>query len=285
MAPNLSKREDDENKVLPKIISGEAPLVVVLSPHLDDAVFSLGGAIASCTRQAGKVTILTIFAGIPTRLPQVGRHFHDKYNLPPNIVTLRRCEDVRAASVVGAQTVHLNHLDAIYRHRDGDGSFLSMRDVLSADMNMEADLVSDVMQALTNCAAMLHADIVCVPLGIGGHIDHLITREAAERWVASKSTHHTVLQFYEDFPYVARATGDWLYDMTSGARPLLIEASEQDWKIKLQAVACFSSQISIMWSGGLSYEAEMLAYARRLPTEVQFAERVWQREIERDQEA
>ena len=37
--------------------------VVVVSPHLDDAVLSLGGAISRASRAGAHVTVLTVLAG------------------------------------------------------------------------------------------------------------------------------------------------------------------------------------------------------------------------------
>src|SRR2546430_16941660 len=39
--------------------------VVVVSPHLDDAVLSLGGAISRASRAGAHVTVLTVLAGGP----------------------------------------------------------------------------------------------------------------------------------------------------------------------------------------------------------------------------
>ncbi|MDP9436492.1 MAG: PIG-L family deacetylase, partial [Actinomycetota bacterium] len=39
--------------------------VAVVSPHLDDAVFSLGASIRGAVRRGTRVEVLTVLAGLP----------------------------------------------------------------------------------------------------------------------------------------------------------------------------------------------------------------------------
>src|SRR5258705_9935407 len=84
------------------------PTTLVISPHLDDAALSLGGAIAAWAR-TGRVVIATVYtAGPPlASVPRSMRKFAD--------YTTRRAEDAAAAAVLGAETVWLDRIERAFR--------------------------------------------------------------------------------------------------------------------------------------------------------------------------
>ncbi len=94
----------------------------VLSPHLDDAVFSLGAGIACAARHGSPVRVVTVFSGDPTtdapasewdRLPG--------WTTEREAVLARRREDVEAMRIVGAEARWLPFADETYgRPRDPD---------------------------------------------------------------------------------------------------------------------------------------------------------------------
>src|SRR5437764_2009359 len=93
-----------------------------LSPHLDDAVLSCGGTIADLVAGGEDVSALTFFAGqgVPPFAP-LATELHACWGSPPDVVKLRRAEDVAALARLGASALHEDVPDAIYR-RDQDGS-------------------------------------------------------------------------------------------------------------------------------------------------------------------
>jgi LmbE family N-acetylglucosaminyl deacetylase len=95
--------------------------VLVVSPHLDDAVLSIGGRIADQVAAGATVTVFTVFAGVvqPPFSP-VAREYHELWGLPSDPVGFRRGEDTAALGVLGATARHGDFPDCIYR-RDGDG--------------------------------------------------------------------------------------------------------------------------------------------------------------------
>jgi len=102
-----------------------SPLHIFLSPHLDDAVFSCGGAIAALTKAGERVVVVTVTAASPDlrRLPESARSLHSLWGIAGDAVAARRKEDFAAAALLGFEPVHLDFLDAIYR-TDSHGRFL-----------------------------------------------------------------------------------------------------------------------------------------------------------------
>jgi LmbE family N-acetylglucosaminyl deacetylase len=94
--------------------------VVVVSPHLDDAVFSLGAAVARSSRGGGRVTILTVLAGDPDS-PTTAGDWDRKagFRTAGEAARARRAEDARACELLRARPVWLPFSDLQYE-RGGD---------------------------------------------------------------------------------------------------------------------------------------------------------------------
>src|SRR5690242_11145568 len=93
------------------ILGGRAALdrdVVVISPHLDDAVLSLGAALSWAARHGARVTVLTVLAGRPDSSTPAGEwDAGSGFGTEGEAATARREEDERACEVLGATPVWL----------------------------------------------------------------------------------------------------------------------------------------------------------------------------------
>jgi LmbE family N-acetylglucosaminyl deacetylase len=95
--------------------------VVVVSPHLDDAVMSLGATIAWAVQAGAKIEVLTVFTCIPTSNAPAGPW--DKncgYGTEGEQATARREEDRQACLVLGAKPCWLNFGAEPYERRGSD---------------------------------------------------------------------------------------------------------------------------------------------------------------------
>jgi LmbE family N-acetylglucosaminyl deacetylase len=82
--------------------------VAVLSPHLDDAAYSLGAAISEGVRSGSDVSVITVFAGDPNSTrPASAWDRRFGFDLAREAVRARREEDRRACAVLGATPVWL----------------------------------------------------------------------------------------------------------------------------------------------------------------------------------
>ena len=89
--------------------------VTILSPHLDDAVFSLGAAIARATRSGAGVEVVTVFAGDPdASAPSGAWDARSGFRTCGEAIQARRSEDLRACSLLGASTRWLSFADLQY---------------------------------------------------------------------------------------------------------------------------------------------------------------------------
>jgi len=94
--------------------------VAVLSPHLDDGVFSLGASIAAASDAS--VVMLTVLAGDPeSELPAGEWDSRAGFRRAGQATRARRQEDARACEEVGARPEWLPYPDHQYPRPDDDG--------------------------------------------------------------------------------------------------------------------------------------------------------------------
>jgi LmbE family N-acetylglucosaminyl deacetylase len=154
---------------------------IYLSPHLDDAALSAGGFLYDQASTGNTVEIWTMVCGFPPPGELTPRaqleHFVWGTGTMEETVKLRRAEDVKAARILGAKPVHFDIPDCIYRRGPDDEPLYP--DIFVLPHPAEAQLPDQIAQTL---APRLRADdrVIC-QLGIGGHVDHILVRQAAER--------------------------------------------------------------------------------------------------------
>ncbi len=239
--------------------------LVVLSPHLDDAVLSCGALIADASRCGVEVVVLTVFNGRP--IPPISgaaRGLHARCGLADDqAVDEREREDDRALGLVGAKTKRLGLLEALYRNRgDGTPSYHAVAEIFEAGVESEQEALVVVDKAIGDAIATIRPDVVLAPLGVGGHIDHLLVSTAARRLPCA------VLN-YEDVPYVLSR-----HRQVGAAEPGLHWCTPHGWSAKISAIECYASQLPVLWPEPRSWQDELMAYARFVG-DGQPAERLW----------
>lgn len=229
---------------LPAMVQYDDMNWVFLSPHLDDAVLSCGGFIFELIQQGEKVEICTICAGDPPlgELSPLAEMLHQRWGVTAQASQVtRRAEDIAACQILGATPFHLDIPDCIYRRNSENGQPLisSNKALFQPLPPAEYPLASQLAKRL---AAHIPSSsrIVC-PLTLGGHIDHHLTRKAAELLARP-------LWYYADYPYLLQHAGqlheyiapDWQIEQIS----ISLNACRA-WQ---DAVACYQSQISTFWA-------------------------------------
>jgi LmbE family N-acetylglucosaminyl deacetylase len=228
--------------------------IAILSPHLDDAVFSCWHVLAS----SHSVVVINVFTAVPpasTETPPWDRI--TGADDPAERMQQRLAEDEAALARVGCRAENLDFLESQYRD----------------------DVVPQVFDAigarLPNDARML------APAGIGGHSDHELVRDAALA-LAEEGRDVTL---YADLPYATEfgwpawmmgAAPDpfrnvdafWARFVPEGYEPRPVELDEELRRTKVAAMRAYRTQFAAL-------EADSL---RRLthPDVVRF-ELVWTR--------
>ena len=243
--------------------------------------------------QAGeRVVVVTLCAGDPAPGPlsAFAQTLHKRWSeipsrgqMPPGeAVAMRRAEDLAALGVLGAGAVHVDIRDCIYRTDRATGRHLYTSDAaLFGSLHpSEHALVRQVAAQISAVLGGFGRRRVYAPLGLGYHVDHQLTRQAAE--MAGK-----VHAYVEDFPYAAReavappslvsGTAD-APGVTSpsghGLSPELIPLDPSNLEAKVRAIAQYVSQISSFWADVAVMAAEVRGFAERVGGR-NLAERIW----------
>lgn len=229
---------------------------IFLSPHLDDAVYSCGGIIRELVNRGIAVEVWSIFTADPPdgNLSLFAQSLHARWMETANPYWIRREEDKHALALLGAACQHLYYPDCIYR-RDP----LSREPIIKKDEDLFSDAYVVEKELLANLVKDLksrlpkNADIIS-PLGMGGHIDHRVTRMAAEQLGKP-------LWFYADYPYAAKDPSKVNSYLPQNAEAEVLDISESGLVGWLKGIACYPSQISSFWASEDSMEKEVRAYA------------------------
>ncbi|PDV98390.1 PIG-L deacetylase family protein [Candidatus Chloroploca asiatica] len=211
---------------------------VYLSPHLDDAALSCGGAISAQHRAGQRVLVVTLCTATPSpegSFSELAQAFHTAWGLSPaEVVATRLREDEAALALLGADGLWAGCLDAIYRHPTAYTSRTTLFHQPAADDPLHAELTT----LLIALRERLPEAAFYAPLGIGAHVDHLLTYTAARTVVG------TNLIYYEDIPYAMRpgalAERRARVDITLNKQIIAIDATLD---IKLAAIAAYTSQM------------------------------------------
>jgi len=249
---------------------------IYISPHLDDAVLSCGGTIATHAANQQRVLVVTVCTGIPPadaqRSPFVA-HIHALWKLEAEeVLHTRRQEDRQALTQLGADIHWLGLLDAIYRQPEAytDNTRLFGR-IAPADT-----LGVAVTAALNELLQQQPQATWHAPLGVGGHVDHQIVYHAA----ADLARTGAAVAFYEDFPYVylpdtLDARLRYLAEQgdTFSPHTLTIDATLTH---KIRAIEAYAGQLAAVFAEAGPMPEVVTRYARSLHPEAgSYGERIW----------
>lgn len=208
---------------------GPGERVVVVSPHLDDAVLSLGAAIASWARTGSNVLVLSVLACDPgSEAPAGGWDRRAGFRTEGDAAQARREEDRAAGRRLGAAVSWLPFGSGDYdRHGDEDAVFEAV------------------------AAAVDQADVVLLPGAPLTQPDHSwLTRLLVSRLPSRQ------LGFYAEQPYRARADGPveaphWLVDALGSALSFEgVRVGRRDRLAKLRAIRRYRSQLGLLGLDG-----------------------------------
>jgi len=243
---------------------------IYLSPHFDDAALSCGGLIWEQSQSGISASIWTVCAGIVPDGPlspfaielqqrwQASRAAEDGVGRSTGgeMVELRQAEDIASCSLLRADYRHFEIPDCIYRFvefRPGERTYLydSRAALFGALQPSEGSLVEKLATLLSDNIPA-ETRLAC-PLGLGNHVDHQLTRLAAER-VGRE------LWYYADFPYT-RADAHQLEQLAVNGWQLTTHpvspAGLAAWQ---KSIAAHRSQISSFWPNLEAMEGEVREY-------------------------
>ena len=206
--------------------------LTVLSPHRDDAAFSLFLALSYWSSSGVRLRVVNFFT-----VSEYGPRVHSG---ALSVTTARRREDHRVLARIDGLAVHdLQLLDA------------PIRLGISPASVFEPGLAESIAQSEANALARrirkyFRRGLVLAPLALGDHVDHHLVRRAS---IESSFAHK--LGFYEDLPYAMWASDDVLRARVSECedstqtvlKPVVVRS--RAFLQKRAAIAGYQSQIAL----------------------------------------
>lgn len=234
---------------------------IYLSPHFDDAALSCGGLAWEQAQAGQSVSIWTICAGAPEEsfhTPFI-ETLHTRWGMEAGAVPHRMGEDARSCQEMGASYRHFHIPDCIYRgsseplYASEESLFGSLH---PAEQGLIDLLSAELSRSLSEKAAGVpqEVEIVC-PLALGKHVDHQLTRDAAERL-------DRPLWYYADYPYVLKEQEELARLQQDGWEAVKFTISSAGLHAWEAAVSAHASQISTFWTGLDEMRAALRAYCR-----------------------
>jgi len=242
--------------MLTEAIEQGVPLVV-LSPHLDDAALSCGALMIDARRHT-TVTVATLFTegGPPPYTLSARRHLREMRAADAEtLYRTRRTEDRAALEPMGLSCRHAGLTEAQFRHRSMAGTRRRWATMLPELAHIypvyrvhvvsgrvapaDAGTVREAREFIQRIAGPAPA-LVLAPLGVGGHVDHVLVRTAAERSGAR-------IAYYSDFPYNQRHRVDQAFVRRNG----LVEARwARPTEAKAELIRAYRTQAGALFPGG-----------------------------------
>jgi LmbE family N-acetylglucosaminyl deacetylase len=174
---------------------------------------SLGGLISALTSFT-RVEVWSLFCGASLRGPysDLADWLHSSSGglSGSRLAWARKLEDRRACRRLGAKARHFPWKDSPYR-KTRDGNFMYQTIQPGAVHEEETDLIAAIAAQLRRQVS--GDDVILAPLAIGGHVDHMITRIAAEALGAP------TLMYYPEVPYLQLFPGH-LDEASTGLCPV-----------------------------------------------------------------
>jgi len=191
-----------------------------LSPHLDDAVLSCGALMAALAGHCS-LTVVTIFtAAGPGPHTRAAWSFMRQCSATDaaTLFSARRAEDQEVLEGLGVSHLHLGIADALYRRRKIDSSAAKHLGRLLPELmhryptyrfdiakgrvaRGDRQLIADLTTQMSDLIRQTSAGLLFCPIGVGRHVDHLITRTIGQQYPDR-------VIYYSDFPYNQSFTAD-----------------------------------------------------------------------------
>lgn len=189
--------------------------MVAISVHLDDAVFSVGAALARAARRGANVTVLTVLANDADAGGPAGEwDTRAGFANAREAARARRAEDRRACELLGARPVWLPFGDKTYGRGVDDG---------------------EIAAAVTT--HLVDAEVVLVPGFPLMHEDHRWLSRLAEETIGAPRVGHYVEQ-----PYAAL----WTPGPPASEQWRPLAAAARDRVAKLRAFRAYRSQLPLL---------------------------------------
>ncbi len=164
-------------------------VTIVLSPHYDDAVLSLGGLLAKHEHPA---VVATFFTGVPAVATTTPWDTQSGFSSVKEAMLARTKENSAAIRMLGAEVKDYGYLDYQYREH-----------ATSSEIELEQEVAQDIQALIAsygNKNIAIYAPAIFTPPIT--HPDHALLHRAFKDVSEQYPKKNINFYYYEDYPYV-----------------------------------------------------------------------------------
>ena len=174
---------------------------LILSPHPDDAVFSLGQHLINWTKSGKTIKIINVFNSYGTEdlASENAWNFLLKYGYK-NVKELTRSRQTDQKNIItrmGIEVDSLNYVDASFRLFSTTPVYVTHQALMSGRISTyDSQLPQQIIDKISTIS---YHQIIC-PYGVGNHADHTILRKVGDILKKQKKP----VKYYLESPYIWR---------------------------------------------------------------------------------
>jgi LmbE family N-acetylglucosaminyl deacetylase len=166
----------------------DSELTLIISPHMDDATLSLGGALLA-GNLGKRPLIVNVFS--------ISNYTVDSLDAGDveAVTKMRKGEEIRACELMKAEVKFLDFPEVQIR------GLLSVRQLNFKKYRPKKDpIYGDIKGRLKHLITISKPCIALFPLGLGGHVEHCLLNSIGRDFLSMKDTD---IGFYEELPYAS----------------------------------------------------------------------------------
>ncbi|MGO9340663.1 MAG: PIG-L deacetylase family protein [Terracidiphilus sp.] len=193
-------------EVLTPAPTGKRRRVMVIEPHMDDAALSVGGLMLQRRAECEFLLVTVATRSVATSYRGRNRDFFDIQT----ISNLRKAESEIVARMVWGRHIPLGLVEATLRYNPQNWTLdWFQRHEQAVYAYLEHAAGQGELELWTSTIAKAIEDFepeeIWMPLGIGVHVDHQLTRHACLNILRTnpKLVEQRVCRFFQDVPYAA----------------------------------------------------------------------------------
>ena len=229
---------------------GKRRRVMVVEPHPDDAALSVGGLMLQRRADCEFLIVTMATQSVATTYRTLHREFFDI----ETVSGLRKAESEMVARLLWGRHIPLGLVDASLRYHPQNWTLdWFLRHENEIFMYLQHSPGRDELEqwtlALAKAIADLQPEEIWMPLGVGMHVDHQLTRHACLNVIQDnrKLLDQCVCRFFQDVPYaVDNPAHTTALVQTLGAAGARLEEERVDITTlmpeKLHLISIFASQ-------------------------------------------
>jgi len=219
----------------PLVKESSGKIILFLSPHFDDVVFSCAGLLHFLHLIDAKPVWATVFSSGVKKPTGFALECQTSKGIPEylNYMEIRFCEDIECAKFLKASSpIRLGFLEAPYRE-------YTSPDMLFGPIRKEDLIITlpEIEAHLSKLINNLDPNIVFAPLGLGHHVDHRIINKA----ICAVSKRRKII-FYAESPYILKCSAKALRKLTTNKNAYYYDVQDLEL-IRTTAYSFYRSQL------------------------------------------